>query len=290
MRGLTSWRYPFVGTLWGMTAGPWGPPGEAELGSDPWTQAVGRLSMGIMRVLDGQPPVGEAELRDVLGTFRDLGERWGMAQALDWLGEVAGWRGEWDRARSLWAESLALYERFGALEECVDVLCRRADCLLRQGDVAAAEADFRHAGELNRRAGQPPSPAVLLGLATGADLSSALAATTDDFSGLPVLVRILTAMGRHEEAVETARRSPFVSTLASAVEGLASAAPAARAAFLLGTAVALRGTAITGDPLVATTAAQATDELGAAAFAAAYADGARQSREQAAWCFSRTRS
>ncbi|HEX6359183.1 BTAD domain-containing putative transcriptional regulator [Actinophytocola sp.] len=283
MRGLKSWRYPFVGTLWGMTAGPWGPPEEAEIGTDSWTQAVGRLSMGIMRVLDGQPSVGEAELRDVLATFRDLGERWGMAQALDWLGEVAGWRGEWDRARSLWAESLALYERFGALEECVDVLCRRADCLLRQGDTVGAEADVLHAGELNRRAGQPPSPTVLLGLATitGASLTPALAATSDDFRGFPTRARILTAMDRHEEAVETARRSPFAATLASAVEGLASATPPARAAFLLGTAVALRGTAIAGDPLVAATAARATKELGADGFAAAYAQGAGQSRADA---------
>jgi predicted ATPase/DNA-binding SARP family transcriptional activator len=282
MRGLTSLRYPFVAAVLGMTTGPW-EPAESLLGSDPWSLALGRLSLAIMRVLDGEPSRGEAELREVLGTFRDLGERWGMAQALDWLGEVAGWRGEWDRARALWAESLAHYERFGALEECVDVLCRRADCLLRQGDVGAAEADFRRADELNRRAGQPPSPAVLLGLATitGSGLAEAMAATSDDFAGIPVLAQILTATGRHAEAVATARRSPFAAPLAAAVEGLASAAPAARAAFLLGTAVALRGTTVANDPLVAATAARATKELGETGFAAAYADGARQTREQA---------
>lgn len=277
-------RYPFVGAVWGMTNGPWGPVEDAEplLGSEPWTVALNRLSMGIMRVLDGRPAHGEAELRAVLGTFRELGERWGMAQALDWLGEAAGWRGEWDRALGLWAESLAHYERFGALEECVDVLCRRADCLARQGDAAGAEADFRRAGELNRRAGQPESPAVLLGLARSAeDLTRALAAARDDFGGTPVRARVLTALGRHEEAITAARTSPFVSTLAAAVEGLASTKPAERAAFLLGVAVALRGTAVTGDPLVAATAARATAELGETGFAAAYAQGAAQTREQA---------
>jgi predicted ATPase/DNA-binding SARP family transcriptional activator len=282
-------RYPFVAAVWGMTAGPWAteswsPTDELPPlpGVDPWMVALNRLSIGILRVLDGQPAAGETSLRDVLAKFRQLGERWGMAQALDWLGEAAGWRGEWDRAHGLWAESLALYEGFGALEECVDVLLRRADCLVRQGDPEAAAADFRRAGELNRRAGQPDSPAVLLGLAgSPEDLAHALASTREDFSGTPVRARILTAMGRHDEAITSARTSPFVSTLAEAVEGLASAAKPERAAFLLGTAVALRGMAITGAPLVTATATRATAELGEAGFAAAYAQGAKQTREQA---------
>ncbi|GAB1509674.1 BTAD domain-containing putative transcriptional regulator [Actinophytocola sp. KF-1] len=272
MRGLTGLRYPFAAAVWGMTVGPWG-PAEDLLGTDPWNSALGRLSLGIMKVLDGRPSDGEAELRDVLAEFRALGERWGTAQALDWLGEVAGWRGEWDRARSLWAESLALYERFGALEECVDVLCRRADCLLRQGDVAGAEADVRHAAELAARAGQPDTPLVLL----------TRAALTGDTGPLTNLTgsRALTALGRHGEAITAARAAPFVSELAAAVEGYAGTAPAREAAFLLGTAVALRGTAITGAPGVAATAARATAELGADAFATAWAEGARQSRTAA---------
>jgi hypothetical protein len=126
---------------------------------------------------------------------------------------------------------------------------------------------------------------VLLGLAsvTGSSdlLTQALAATRDDFGGTPARTSALTALGRHEEAIAAARRSPFVATLASAVEGLASTKPAARAAFLLGTAVALRGMAVTGDPSVAATATRATADLGEEAFAAAYADGARHTRAKA---------
>jgi hypothetical protein len=91
-------------------------------------------------------------------------------------------------------------------------------------------------------------------------------------------------LGRHEEAVALARMSPMVSTLAAAVEGLASAEPASRAAYLLGTAVALRGTTVAGDPAVAATAAKATEALGPEAFAAAYASGIRQTRELALHC------
>ncbi|MFI7679953.1 AfsR/SARP family transcriptional regulator [Actinophytocola sp. NPDC049390] len=274
MRGLTGLRYPFAAALWGMTVGPWG-PAENLLGTDPWNTALGMLSLAITKVLDGRPADGETELRDVLAEFRALGERWGMAQSLDWLGEVAGWRGEWDRARALWAEALALYERFGALEECVDVLCRRADCLLRQGDAAGAEADVRYAAELATRAGQPDAPVVLLTAAALTGDTAPLATMTDAGP------RVLTALGRHAEALAAARESPLVSELAAAVEGCASTAPAREAAFLLGTAVALRGTAITGAPGVAATAARATAELGAHAFAAAYAEGARQSRAAA---------
>lgn len=288
MRTL-SWpvRYPFVPTLWGMTAGPWGPVEDIEpaMETDPWLAALGRLSMGIMRVLDGEPARGEAMLRAELASFRELGERWGMAQALDWLGEVAGWRGEWARAGSLWADSLALYERFGALEECVDVLCRRANCLLRQGETHAAAADYHRAAELARRAGQPASPSPLLGLASVTDapelLYQALAATGDEFGAERTRAALHTALGQHREAMAEARRSPFVSTLAAAAEGLASTKSGEEAAFLLGTAVALRGTAITGDPLVAATATRVTAEIGEAGFAAAYAQGARQTREEA---------
>ncbi|TDV53917.1 ATP-binding protein [Actinophytocola oryzae] len=279
-------RYPFAAAVWGMTIGPWGPAEDAGpmLGGDPWAMALHRLGIGLTAVLDGDPARGEAELRDVLAMFRELGERWGMAQALDWLGEVAGWRGEWERALGLFTESLVLYERFGALEECVDVLVRRADCHLRQGDRAAAEADYRHADGLARRAGRT-SPEVLLGLASLTDspdlLHQALAAIPADFGSSATRSRILTALGRHREAVETAREGPFASFLASAVEGLAATQPPDRAAFLLGTAVALRGTAVVGDPLVTTTAARATAELGPTAFAAAYAQGARQTRAEA---------
>ncbi|MPZ83547.1 MAG: hypothetical protein GEV28_25395, partial [Actinophytocola sp.] len=73
--------------------------------------------------------------------------------------------------------------------------------------------------------------------------------------------------------------------LAGAVEGLAGAAlltdGAERAALLLGVAVALRGTALTGDPDVARVAAAARDLAGAQAFAQAYARGAAMTPDQA---------
>ncbi|HEY0447659.1 BTAD domain-containing putative transcriptional regulator [Actinophytocola sp.] len=303
-------RYPFTAALFGMAVGPWGPPADAEplLGTDPWNVALGRLGNGLRAVLGGRTAEGEQELREVLAAFRGLGERWGTAQALDWLAEVAGWRGEWGRAHELWAEALELYERLGALEECVDVLCRRAGCAVRQATLDAAAADYRRAAVLSARAGRPDPPAVRLGLAEVArlrghpDEARALlgtaSATEGDLGAEVTRARIRTALGRlaeaggdpaearrqHREAVDAARASPMRAELAGAVEGLAGTALPAdpeRAALLLGAAVALRGTALTGDPDVARVAATASDLLGPDAFAAAYARGAAMPPDRA---------
>jgi hypothetical protein len=113
------------------------------------------------------------------------------------------------------------------------------------------------------------------------------------FGTAPARASILTARARlaestdaaratllHREAVTLARDLPLVADLANAVEGLAGVAGSG-AAELLGVAVALRGTAVTGDPDVAAVAARARDLTGADAFAAAYARGAAMSRDEA---------
>ncbi|MPZ86188.1 MAG: AfsR/SARP family transcriptional regulator, partial [Actinophytocola sp.] len=205
-------RYPFVLALFGMAVGPWGPTADAEplLGTDPWNVALGRLSNGLLGVLDGRTAEGERELRAVLEAFRGLGERWGTAQALDRLAEVAGWRGEWARAHELWAEALGLYERFGALEECVVVLCRRAGCEIRQDSLDAAATDYRRAAELGARAGQPDPPVVRLGLAEVARLAGRAAearalldtaqpVAKGDFNAELAGARVRTALGRLAE-------------------------------------------------------------------------------------------
>jgi hypothetical protein len=73
--------------------------------------------------------------------------------------------------------------------------------------------------------------------------------------------------------------------LAEAVSGLAGLTvrdgAGERAAVLLGTAVALRGTAVARDRDADLAAARARDLIGADAFATAFAHGARMSRAQA---------
>jgi predicted ATPase/DNA-binding SARP family transcriptional activator len=291
-------RYPFGAALWGMAAGPpEGPPEEAGrmLGTDPWNVALGQLSIALLSILGGQPASGEREMLAALETFRGLGERWGTAQALDWLAVVSSWRGEWSRATEYWAQSYALQEQFEALEECADVLGHRAECLVRQGDLDAAEVDLRQAGELLKKAARQ-SKNIQLGFAELArlrgDLTKNATFDTADASVLTSLGRLAEANGDlpeavrlHGEALAIARTSPVLNDLAHAVEGAAGvevlAGDAERAALLLGVAVAMRGMAVAGDPDVAKTAENATARIGSEAFAGAYARGAAMSREEA---------
>ncbi|WP_329236751.1 tetratricopeptide repeat protein [Actinoallomurus sp. NBC_01490] len=311
-------RYPFTVVLRGMTVGPSGPPGasgapnERVLGGDPWSRAVGLLGLALTTLLGGDPAEGERRLEDTLTRFRALGERWGTAQALDWLAVAAGRRGEWARARDLWREAFALFGELGADEEAVDVLVRRAETLIREGDLDAALADLHRAEELSRRAGRADAPAsVHHGLAEIARFRGDLAearrrldealrvAGSAGFGLETTQPWTYTALGRlaeaendddaartwHRRAVAAARESPMAVDLAEAVSGLAGLTvrdgAGERAAVLLGAAVALRGTAVARDRDADLAAARARDLIGADAFATAFAHGARMSRAQA---------
>jgi predicted ATPase/DNA-binding SARP family transcriptional activator len=291
-------RYPFGVARWGMAVGPWGeaPDHPPPLGVDPWNAALSELSVALMRLLCGRPTEGERGLLAVLARFRALGERWGTAQALDWLAQVAGWRGEWARAHVLWAESLAKFGELGAPEERVDVLCRRAGCLIRQGDLDAATADYRLAAALSVEAGHPHTPAAVdLGFGEIARLRGDLAEARRRFDAalphanpeagvLTALARLTGAVHLHADALAAARASPLAD-LAAAAEGQADAAlltgSPARAALLLGAAVTVRGTTVAGDPDVARIARTASEALGSTGFAEAFARGAALSRDEA---------
>ncbi|WP_433085663.1 hypothetical protein ACQP1P_11180 [Dactylosporangium sp. CA-052675] len=289
-------RHPFGAAVWGMARVPGaGPdPNPVILSGDPWNQALQDLGLALLAVLGGHP--GETRLLDVLARFRSLGERWGIAQALDWLAQLASWRGDHALAHERWAAALAALEALGAVQEAADVLCRRAFDHLRQGDLAAAESDLRRA---------TGSPSAELGLAEVArhrgDLEAAAAhlgraghgTRPGDPGTVYVRAGILTAEARlaeaqhrladaarrHDEAWAAAQRAPLASSLADVLEGRAGHAvltgDARKAARLLGRATALRGTAVAGDPDVRRTAAAATEHLGADGFAAAYAEGLR---------------
>ncbi|GAA4604953.1 BTAD domain-containing putative transcriptional regulator [Actinoallomurus liliacearum] len=308
-------RYPFTAIMWGMTAGPPGPSGANERmlgGDDPWNQALGVFSIALITVLGGDPAKGERGLEDALGRFRSLGERWGTAQALDWLAVIAARRGEWARARDLWQEAIALFDELGADEEVVDVLVHRAEGLTREGDLPAAVADVDRAEELSRRAGRADAPAAVhLGRAEIARFRGDL---TEARRHLDEALRIAgnagfgieatqpwayTALGRlaeaegdddaartwHRRAVAAARESPIAVDLADAVTGLAGLAvrdgAGEHAAVLLGAAVALRGTTVARDRDADLAAAGARDLVGADVFAAAFARGAAMSRAEA---------
>ncbi|MGN9843114.1 BTAD domain-containing putative transcriptional regulator [Nonomuraea sp. H19] len=244
-------RYRFGVALWGMIAGPPAATGRRHpaLGSDPWSQALGRLGETLMTVMSGRVAQAEGELEGVLAAFGEVGERWGTAQSLDWLALIAGWRGEWARAMGLWRDAIKLLEDLGALEELVDMLVRRADAHCRAGDLMAARADCERAADLARRLGRPELVAQVqlwLGniarfegdLAEAArrlDAALSTSGETGAFTAAGARSHALTALGRlseaagdvaaagrrHHEALAAALRSPMTTDLADAAEGLA---------------------------------------------------------------------
>ncbi|WP_043635744.1 BTAD domain-containing putative transcriptional regulator [Nonomuraea candida] len=247
-------RYRFGVALWGMIAGP--PQDEVSaargrrmLGPEPWSHALGRLSIALMSLLNGSVTEAEPELERVLAEFGAVGERWGAAQALDWLALTASWRGDWEHAFELWERALALLEELGALDELADVLGRRAGAHWRAGDARAARADYERAGELERRLGRPELMAwVQLQLGEMARfegdldeavrrLEAALAGSvTGAFTSEGTRSRVLTALGRlaeangdvagaarrHAEALTAALGTPLAADLAGVAEGLAA--------------------------------------------------------------------
>ncbi|NBE94331.1 AfsR/SARP family transcriptional regulator [Nonomuraea sp. KC401] len=309
-------RHRFGVALWGMFTGPprEGTEGRRVLGSDPWSRALERLGAALLTLVDGSVSEAERRLESVLADFGALGERWGTAQALDWLAVIAAWRGDWARAMELWKQAIDRLEELGALDELVDVLGRRADARLRAGDVEGARAGYERVGVLDRRLGRPElsawvhfrlgNLARLEGNAGEASrrLGAALAgAGSHGFTA--TRAHVLTALGRlaedtgdvseaarrHEQALASVLESPLAADLADVAEGLAGLAlvmggrapGAERAAELLGVGVALRGTTVAGDPDVARVTASATEVLGPEAFAAAFARGASMSAEKA---------
>ncbi|MFB9447675.1 AfsR/SARP family transcriptional regulator [Dactylosporangium vinaceum] len=289
-------RHPFGAAVWGMSRAPGtGPdPSPAILAGDPWNEALQDLGLELLQVLGGHP--AEARLQDVHARFLALGERWGIGQCQDWLAQVASWRGDHALAHERWAVSIGCFDELGAALEAADVLCRRGFDSIRQAALPAAEADFRRA---------IPTPASALGLAevarlrgdlplAAAELERAAAEIRPgDPASVYVRASVLTARARlaeaehrlddaarlHEDAWTAVQRAPLPANLADVLEGRAGHAlltgRARTAAVLLGRAVALRGTAVAGDPDVAATAAGATAALGPSAFADAYAEGLR---------------
>ncbi|SDS32356.1 BTAD domain-containing putative transcriptional regulator [Microlunatus soli] len=308
-------RHPFGAALWGMTVGPSDDTAAAEvlLSGDPWNHALARLSRVLLGMLGGRPEREEPEMRAALEEFRRLGDRWGTAQALDWLGQMTSWRGAWPAAHELWSEAFDLQSELGALEECASVLCHRAESMVREGRGEEAAALVDRAQQLLQRTGRPDDTWVQFLLSFGevarlrgdTDEAARLirkASVAADAGTLDVpwmAARIHTELGRlaelgqapaeaerqHAAAVELAAAAPFASELAHAAEGAAGSAVLAdhpeRAARLLGAATSLRGLAIRGDVDVARISAAATDHLGPEAFARIFAEAARLDPESA---------
>ncbi|WP_327089301.1 AfsR/SARP family transcriptional regulator [Nonomuraea sp. NBC_01738] len=308
-------RHPLVTFLWPMMTAGGGDPEvplavltRAEAGDDPWERTMARLIWGYPQMASGGFATAERTLGEALAGFRDLGDRWGTALALDGLAWLAATSGDTATALEHTEEALSLIEALGATEDLSDMLCNRGD-LRQHHDPAGARADYEKSAELARHAAFPTYlAAALRGLGDLArfagDLAGARALYTEaldrtDRSWVRSsgnLSRLLVGLGlvaqaegdreaaraAYVEAIEVTIATGAVPESARAIEGLAGITDAAGlAATLLGAATSVRGIAVPAGPEVAATAARARAALGDAAYEHAHAAGARLSHLEA---------
>ncbi|QWF84684.1 ATP-binding protein [Amycolatopsis sp. CA-230715] len=135
-----------------------GKPGEDVppdlLGDDAWPSALRDLGTGHRALFRGRARAAEASFRRALDGFRSIGDRWGVANALDRLAELAHWWGAHEEAAELTGQALAELAELGAVRDTADLLCRRAyGVICAGGDLAAAHADYERAVELAHTSG-----------------------------------------------------------------------------------------------------------------------------------------
>src|SRR6266571_7731905 len=274
-----------------------------------WAAALIRQLRGFARAMRGNL-AGAAEDGEVcLARFRELGDRWGMVQALELLGTVDIVHGRYERAEARLREALRCAWELRVPVELVVQLCRLAYLAVAQDDLDRAEARLEQALAAAQEFGMGSATAFahagleLLAQRRGdaerarRELQQALVLRQRHGTRSPVGPLLLGwlgtvaiqqgdlvhAAGSYAEMLEWTRRhggSP--SAAAGVLEGLAGLAGAKgdpeRAALLLGAAAAGRRSA--GVPLspgervdVDRTAATAREALGEEGFAWALARG-----------------
>ncbi|NUW46751.1 ATP-binding protein [Nonomuraea rhodomycinica] len=139
-----------------------GPPDTAEWASElvtgaeasmtPWSRALSQYGVALVEQLAGRAGVAKAGFTQALASFRQLGERWGIALVLTGLGDLAFREGDYVSAYELAGQALKTARELGALPDMAESLCRRADAAARLGDPEEARAGYERADELARRA------------------------------------------------------------------------------------------------------------------------------------------
>ncbi|WP_207926544.1 BTAD domain-containing putative transcriptional regulator [Actinocrispum wychmicini] len=304
-------RRPFTAYLWAATTGPPKGASQRALASDDlWSESFTVLGNGILHLYDGSTEAADRECTRALAGFRAIGDRWAMAIALNILAALTDARGD-KRFLPLVEEALRLVAELDSVEDTASLLRRRGHHFARHGDLDAAESDFARVVASARQAGVPEFLADgYWGLGEVArfrgDLGEALrlqelalaTCTHGPYTTGEARARILVALGRLAEedgdmdqarsrfdlAVTVALASRNMPNAAASAEGLAGVAlrdgDAELAATLLGAAVALRGTALAGDPDVESVSSKARASLGAG-YGTAFDRGASLARDEA---------
>jgi predicted ATPase/DNA-binding SARP family transcriptional activator len=280
---------------------------------DPWVRATVPLALGHDAENRGDLPAVREHLTTALAAFRAIGDRWGLNATLLSIGGLCLLEEDLDGAARALEEARELMAELGADAEQAMLHLRLADVHSRQGDLAAALHHARLARDATDLGGDESAMtesalarvlwlldereealevlahavATVERLGTGSParghadaLVRGSAALIELDAGRPEEARRLIA-GAYPAAVGT-NDLPVVALVGLAVSALArhDGAPV-DAAEILGAAARLRGSADRTSPDVVVLTARLRDELGDAAFEAAFAAGRRLDRESA---------
>ncbi|MFI9379729.1 BTAD domain-containing putative transcriptional regulator [Kutzneria sp. NPDC052558] len=269
-------RLPAILVLWALTVGPLDlRPPESYFDDSGWLRALRDFSLGWNGLFAGDIPAALSAFERSLASYRAVGDRWGISNAVDSLAMLAQWRGSFDEALRLTDEAIALVSELGALEDMADLTCRRASRLLRSGDLPGALADYTRAEALARRTGIPETIAAAhLGLgdiarltgdavaarrhydlALGASLASTVGASGVHCAVLVGLAHLDPSRIPSLRAQLLAAAPGLLLAAADIAEGLATLAALEgdrpQAALLLAASVVIRGTEPVADTHIA---------------------------------------
>jgi predicted ATPase/DNA-binding SARP family transcriptional activator len=271
--------------------------------ADPWLRAMADMVDGVVtqEYVAGGARKAEERLRAALEGFTAAGDRWGQAVTLFALGNALANRGAWPETVRVLERARARAAEVGGAEEIpapMMLLVRLGEARVRAGDRDGARADLERALTIAERGADP------LALARVRHALGDLAYAEGDAAGAAVLTRAAlagvrdappqflaalhmsaaraeAALGDHDRAVESRTRAltlvagtgDDVARASVLEEAAAACADPADAVTILSAARTLRGIEDTGDPRVRALLARCREELGEAAFAAAWALG-----------------
>jgi tetratricopeptide (TPR) repeat protein len=124
--------------------------------ADPWVAAIARVMHGAVAGNLGQWHAEvEADCREAMVRFKEIGERWGMSLALSVLAQVYGLRGEHATAAAHLERALELMAELGAEEDISQVSTGLAHEMWLLGRVAEAKTVLADARRRAERVGLP---------------------------------------------------------------------------------------------------------------------------------------
>lgn len=123
---------------------------------DPWLRGTAQALRAHEFLNTGRRHAeAEADFRAALGSFRAVGERWGMSFASCSLADMIAWRGDLAEAVELYQEAISLFSELVTNEDLTRYRLRLADLLLNLGRTAESAATLDQARRAADRAGMP---------------------------------------------------------------------------------------------------------------------------------------